>query len=154
MNSRLFLSQGRDCRTFCFRTPNHRTIECRGVRSASNSLNSFRIPDLSRDACKRIERIFLRGVGKKNQEDDVDRISINRVEIERILATDEHPEWLFELWHARMRNGDAADPRASRFSSSSEIRSAGRSSVEAARADKSQIKLVLSVARVTSLVMV
>jgi hypothetical protein len=48
----------------------------------------------------------LGGGREEKQENNVYRLAINRIEIDSVLETNQHPKRLLQFRHPRMRNGD------------------------------------------------
>src|SRR5450755_3179804 len=91
-------------------------INCLRVARGAQFLGNVLIAQQPCDSRQRFEVIGARAFRRQQQEHQVDRLAVHRLEIDRALEAGKKPEQLFQLGKLAVRDGDAiADGGGSQF---------------------------------------
>ena len=82
-------------------------VERLGVARVAQLARDVRIAQQPRHARQRLEMIGAGAFRREQQEDQIDRLAVERLEIDRPLQPRKQPEQLVELRQLAVRNGDA-----------------------------------------------
>lgn len=86
------------------RSPYHHVIECHSIGRVAQLLKDFRSSKSPGDAGQRGELDCLVSFCQEYQANEIDSLSVDSVEVDRLSQSHQYPEWLLHLLQPHVRN--------------------------------------------------